>query len=591
MKNNIRTDVNIDKHQRFLDQQRKAKNKMNRISETPFLWLNENSRKFLSSGYLSESQSAESRIEAIAGRAEEILKIPGFADKFYYYMSEGFYSLASPVWSNFGKDCGLPVSCFGSHVDDDIGNILFSQSEVGMMSKLGGGTSGYFGKIRHRGAPIKNNGEASGAVHIMRLFESMVDVVSQGSVRRGRFSPYLPIEHPDIKEFLEIGTEGNPIQELTHGVTVTDAWMQSMIDGDEEKRIIWAKVLQSRGEMGYPYIFFTDNANNDAADIYQEKKERIHASNLCTEIMLPSNDTSSFVCVLSSMNLLYYDKWKHTDAVETLVYFLDAVITEFIEKLEIYRDSENKDDQQTFLFMERAYNFAKEHRALGLGVLGWHSLLQSKMMEFESQEAFNLNNEIFKVLKERSYEASKSLATTFGEPEMLKGYGRRNTTLNAIAPTTSSAFILGQVSQGIEPVWSNIYVKDIAKIKTTIKNPFLVKLLQEKGMDSKEVWRHIRDKDGSVQDLDFLSDKEKNVFKTYSEIDQMNIIYQAASRQHHIDQGQSLNIIVHPDMPIKEINKIHITAWKLGLKSLYYQHSMNAAQKFKQKKECSSCEA
>lgn len=556
-----------------------------------FEWLTENSRKFLGAGYLSPGVSPEQRIREVADRAEDILGMPGFSDKFYGYMSEGFYSLASPVWSNFGKERGLPISCFGSHISDDMGNILYTQSEVGMMSKLGGGTSGYFGKIRPRGADVKNNGQASGSVHIMQLFESMVDVVSQGSVRRGRFSPYLPIEHADIEEFLKIGTEGNSIQELTHGVTVTNKWMEEMIEGDSAKRALWAKVLQSRGEMGYPYIFFTDNANNGAPEVYKDKDHKIYASNLCTEIMLPSNDDWSFVCVLSSVNVLHYDKWKDTDAVETMVYFLDAVITEFLEKLERYRDSDSREDRQTFLFMERAYNFAKANRSLGLGVLGWHSLLQSRMLPFNSQEAFNLNSEIFKVIKEKSYKASEELAETFGEPEVLKGYGRRNATLNAVAPTTSSAFILGQVSQGIEPIWSNIYVKDIAKIKTTIKNPFLEELLEEKGMNTTEVWRSVRDMDGSVQHLEFLSENEKDTFKTYSEIDQMDIIYQAANRQNHIDQGQSVNIIVHPEMPVKEINKIHVTAWKLGLKSLYYQHSMNAAQKFKQKKDCASCEA
>lgn len=342
--------------------------------------------------------------------------------------------------------------------------------------------------------------------------------------------------------------------------------------------------------MGYPYIFFTDNANNKAADVYQDKKLPIYASNLCTEIMLPSNDKWSFVCVLSSINLYKYDEWKDTDAVETMIYFLDALITEFLEKLEVYRDSPDLEDRQTFLFMEKAYNFAKEHRALGMGVLGWHSLLQSKRLAFNSQEAYSLNTEIFKTIKQRSYRASEELAEIFGEPELLKGYGRRNTTLNAVAPTTSSAFILGQISQGIEPIWSNIYVKDIAKIKTTIKNRFLEELLQEKGHDTPEVWRDILKHDGSVQHLEFLTEEEKAVFMTYSEIDQMDIVYQAANRQEYIDQGQSVNIIVHPDMPTKEINKIHITAWQLGLKSLYYQHSMNAAQQFKQKKECVRCE-
>jgi len=570
---------------------RKAALQAEKLTRQPEIkWLTENSRKFLESGYLTDGATPEGRIREIAEHAEAILKIDGFADKFYGYMAEGYYSLASPVWSNFGKRRGLPISCFGSHIADDMGDILFTQSEVGMMSKLGGGTSGYFGKLRHRGAPVKNNGKSSGAVHIMQLFEKMVDVVSQGSVRRGRFAPYLPIDHPDVMEFLEIGSEGNPIQELTHGVTVSDKWMEEMRDGDVAKRTIWAKVLQSRSEVGYPYILFRDNVNNNAADVYKDKNLEIYASNLCTEIMLPSNENWSFVCCLSSINLLHYDKWKDTDAVETLTYFLDAVMEEFITKLEDFRDSDDRDDKLTFNFMEKAYTFAKENRALGLGALGWHSLLQSKMLPFDSQEAFNLNSEIFKAIKDKSYKASEELAKLYGEPEVLKGYGRRNTTLNAVAPTTSSAFILGQVSQGIEPIWSNSYVKDIAKIKTTIKNPFLVQLLEEKGQNTGEVWRSIRDYDGSVQHLEFLTEHERDVFKTYPEIDQMTVIYQAANRQNHIDQGQSINVMVHPDMPTKDLNNLYMTAWKLGIKSMYYQHSMNAAQKFKQKKECTSCE-
>jgi ribonucleoside-diphosphate reductase alpha chain len=581
----------LSEQDRLLQARKEAmQNAKSKMDLPEIKWLTENSRKFLESGYLTGDTTPEERILEIAQHAEKILGIDGYAEKFYKYMSEGFYSLASPVWSNFGKKRGLPISCFGSCIADDMGDILYTQSEVGMMSKLGGGTSGYFGKIRHRGAEVKNNGSSSGSVHIMQLFEKMVDIVSQGSVRRGRFAPYLPIDHQDIHEFLEIGTEGNPIQELTHGVTVGDQWMQEMIDGDVEKRTLWAKVLQRRGEIGYPYIFFRDHANNGTVDVYKDKKLEIHGSNLCTEIMLPSNEDWSFVCCLSSMNLLHYDKWKDTDAVETLTYFLDAVMEEFITKLEVYKNSTDRDDQLTFTFMEKAYNFAKENRALGLGALGWHSLLQSKMLPFDSEEAFKLNSEIFKTIKDKSYKASEELAKLFGEPAVLKGYGRRNTTLNAIAPTTSSAFILGQVSQGIEPIWSNSYVKDIAKIKTTIKNPFLVNLLEEKGQNTTEVWRSIRDFDGSVQHLDFLSENEKDVFKTYPEIDQNVIVYQAANRQNHIDQGQSINVMVHPDMPIKDVNNIYITAWKLGIKSMYYQHSMNAAQKFKQKKSCDSCE-
>jgi ribonucleoside-diphosphate reductase alpha chain len=591
MNQNILDTTKLTEHERLIQAANTARKEMlEKKKEPEMTWLTENSRKFLESGYLTGKTTPEERIREIADDAEGILKIKGFSDKFYKYMAAGYYSLASPVWSNFGKKRGLPISCFGSHVADDMGDILFSQSEVGMMSKLGGGTSGYFGKLRQRGADVKNNGSSSGSVHIMQLFEKMVDVVSQGSVRRGRFSPYLPVDHPDIKEFLEIGTEGNPIQELTHGVTVGDQWMQEMIDGDVEKRSIWAKILQRRGEIGYPYILFRDNANNGTVDVYKDKNHEIYASNLCTEIMLPSNEDWSFVCCLSSINLMHYDSWKDTDAVETLAYFLDAVMQEFITKLEVFKESPDRDDQFTFRFMEKAYNFAKDNRALGLGALGWHSLLQSKMLAFDSQEAYSLNTEIFKLIKEKSYKASEEMAVKYGEPAVLKGYGRRNTTLNAVAPTTSSAFILGQVSQGIEPIWSNIYVKDIAKIKTTIKNPILEQLLKDKGENTSDVWKSIRDNDGSVQHLSILSEEEKDVFKTYSEIDQNVIVYQAANRQNHIDQGQSINIMVHPDMPIKEVNAVYINAWKLGVKSMYYQHSMNAAQKFKQKKDCASCE-
>src|SRR5690606_30823889 len=307
--------------------------------------------------------------------------------------------------------------------------------------------------------------------HFMKLFESIIDVVSQGSTRRGRFSPYLPIDHPDIEEFLKIGTEGDPIQELTHGVTVTSAWMQSMIAGDSDKRATWAKVIQRRVEIGYPYVFFTDTVNNEAVDVYKDKGLRINHSNLCSEITLPNNSDWSFVCNLSSMNLLHYDDWKDTDAVEAMIYFLDAVMTEFLTKLERLRDSEKAEDRKAFEFMERAYNFAKANRALGLGALGWHSYLQSKMIPFESLDASKLNAWIFRFIQDRALKASKELAELYGEPEILKGCGRRNTTLTAVAPTTSSAFILGQVSQSIEPIWSNNYVKDVAKAKVTIRNP------------------------------------------------------------------------------------------------------------------------
>ena len=554
-------------------------------------WLNENSRMFLSRGYLTEGVTPEQRVRFVADKAEEILGIEGFSNKFYGYMEKGYYSMSSPIWSNFGIDKGLPISCFGSHLPDNMGGILYTQAEVGMMSKFGGGTSGYFGDLRPRGAAITNNGQSSGSVHFMKLFETIIDVVSQGSTRRGRFAPYLPIEHKDIDEFLKIGTEGDPIQELTHGVTVSNKWMNEMIEGDPEKRSLWAKLIQRRVEIGYPYIFFTDTVNNNTVDVYKDKKLPIRHSNLCSEIALPSNDEWSFVCNLSSMNILYYDEWKDTDAVETMVFFLDAVMTDFLTKLEALRDSEEKEDQLAFSFMERSYNFAKENRALGLGALGWHSYLQSKMIPFESMEATKLNAHIFKNIQTNAHAASKKLAEMYGEPAILKGYGRRNTTLTAIAPTTSSAFILGQVSQSIEPIWSNNYVKDVSKTKVTIRNPYLETILEEKGKNTRDVWNDIRDHDGSVQHLDFLSDHEKEVFKTFSEIDQYVILDQASTRQQFLDQSQSLNLMINPEMSAKEINKLYLFAWENNIKSLYYQHSTNAAQQFSKDKLCAVCEA
>lgn len=548
-----------------------------------FEWLNDNSRQFLSRGYLKPGQTAEDRIRVIAEQAEELLKVEGFADKFYEYMSKGWISLASPVWSNFGVNKGLPISCFGSFVSDDMGSILHTNGEVGMMSKYGGGCSGYFGELRPRGSAISENGFSSGSVHFMQLFETLVNVVSQGSVRRGHFSPYLPIEHEDIEEFLDIGTEGNPIQKLTHGVTVTDNWLREMENGDKDKRKIWAKVIQRRGEMGYPYIIFKDTVNNNTVDVYKDKGLTIHASNMCSEIALPSTPEWSFVCCLSSLNIAKYDEWKDTDLTETMIYFLDAVMEEFILKLEALRDG-NKDDQLAFRFMERAYNFAKANRALGLGVLGWHSYLQEHNIPFESPKALELNEVIFKNIRIKADQASKELAGLLGEPEVLEGYGRRNTTVLSIAPTTSSAFILGQVSQGIEPIWSNCYIKDVAKMKVVIKNPNLSQLLVERDKDTKEVWDSIRDHDGSVQHLDFLSDEEKAVYRTFAEIDQRIVIKQAADRQQYIDQAQSLNVMISPKTPVKEINALYLEAWKLGVKSLYYQHSMNASQELVREK-------
>lgn len=547
-------------------------------------WLTENSRKFLERGYLQDGHTPEQRIMDIAKNAERILSKEWFADKFYDYMSKWFYSLSSPIWANFWLERGLPISCFTSYLDDDMSNILYTHAEVGMMSKYGWGTAWYFWDLRPRWAGIRDNWKSSGAVHFMQLFDKWVDVVSQGSVRRWSFATYLPVEHPDIKEFLEIRTEWNPIQNLNFGVTVTDKWLKDMEKWDTEKRKIWARIIKARWETGMPYIFFTDNVNNWTVDTYKDKGLKIYSSNLCTEILLPTSKHWSFVCNLSSMNIAEYDEWKNTDAIETLTYFLDAVMTEFIEKIDSL-------SEQAQYFMKRAYDFAVANRALGIWVLWWHTYLQENMIAFDDPKALDINKEIFSLIRERAYSASEELAKEFGEPSVLKWYGRRNATLLAVAPTTSSAFILGQVSQSIEPIWSNCYVKDLAKSKVTIKNPTLKKLLAEKGQDNRDVWTSIRDNDGSVQHLDFLTPYEKRVFQTFSEINQYVIIDQASDRQKYIDQGQSLNLMIHPDTPTKEINSLYLDAWKQGIKTLYYQHSKSASQELRRKIQCTGCES
>ena len=524
--------------------------------------------------------TVEERVREIAKTAENILELEGFADKFYHYMSRGYYSLSSPVWSNFGTKKGLPISCNGVWIDDSVESILEKVAEVGMQTKMGAGTSAYLGELRARGSAITSGGKADGPVHYANMFETTVDVISQGNVRRGSMAVYLDIESPDIMEFLDIREVGSSIQNLSIGVCIGDDWMTSMIEGDTEKRTIWARILRKRKETGYPYLFFKDTVNNNKPQVLKDKEKSIWASNLCSEIALPSSDDESFVCNLASMNALMFDEWQHTDAVETMIYFLDAVMEEYIMKLE-----GNK-------FMQSSYNFAKRWRALGLGILGWHSYLQSKMIAFESFTAQMETVKIAKFIDDRSMAATKELAIEYGEPEGMLGYGQRNLTRTAIAPTTSSSFILGQVSPTIEPLASNYFTKDLAKGKFTYKNPFLAHLLEEKGQNTFEVWETILKGGGSVQHLEFLTQDEKDVFKTFSEITPLTVVQQAAVRQKYIDQAQSLNLMIHPEVSAKDVNALIIEGWKLGVKTFYYQRSANPAQELvRDIMSCAVCEA
>ena len=550
-----------------------------------YWWLNEESEQVLNRGYLLKGETVEGAIDRITEAACKRLFKPELKEDFKELIERGWMSLSSPIWANMGTKRGLPISCFNVHVPDSIEQIAHKVGEVIMQTKIGGGTSGYFGELRGRGAAITDNGKSSGSVSFMKLFDTTMDVVSQGGVRRGAFASYLDIDHPDIEEFLQIKSIGSPIQNLFTGVCIPDYWMQEMIDGDENKREVWAKVLESRQQKGLPYLFFTDNVNRNKPQIYKDLNLQINASNLCSEIALPSTEKESFVCCLASMNLELYDEWKDTNAVKLAIYFLDAVMSEFIAKTE---------DNH---FLQAAHNFAKRHRALGLGVMGWHSYLQSKGIPFEGIMSRSLTGIIFKQLEAQSKQASKELADIYGSaPIFLEGEQHkevfRNTTTMAIAPTTSSSAILGQVSPGIEPYSSNYFKAGLAKGNFIRKNKYLQELLKTKNQDTEEVWREIMLKGGSVQSLECLTQEEKEVFKTFKEISQYEIISQAALRQRYIDQSQSLNVNIPSEIPIKDVNKLFIEAWRQGVKTLYYQRSSSVAkEQLTNIISCTSCEA
>ena len=689
-----------------------------------FYWANDASLQFMYPDYLDQNETPQTRVRDIANNAETILCINGFADKFYNYMAKGYYSLSTPVLKNFGKENGSPISCFGIDIQDNTSDILRGVAEIGMMTKQGGGTAGYFGKLRPRGANISGGSKSNGSVSFMPLFQEVTNTISQTN-RRGFFAAYHDIDHDDFDEFMKARTEGDTLQTIALALCVSDDFMKRVENGDKEAQRRWVKVIKKRDESGFPYLYFTDTANKNKPQVYKDKNMMLRHSQMCVSrdalvttkdgefvisdlenkrvevwnglewsnveifktgknqklkkvkvfrslyndkgtlitgnileldcteyhkwynkigqefrtyelskgmLLLDSNlpngnkakyeiidildldglhDTYcftepkrnmgmfngiltgncneiyeytdehvSFVCALSSINLLHWDEIKNTDAIETLTYFMDAVYTEFINKAE------------NVPFMDKAVRFAKDHRSIGIGVLGWHSYLQRNNLPFACMEANFKTSEIFKAIDERTLKASKELAVIYGEPTILKGYGERFTTRTALAPTTSSSFILGQVSPSIEPLLSNCFLKDLSKGKFFWKNPFLEELLEKKGLNNDDIWDKIMKNDGSVQYLDELSEQEKEVFKTFTEISQKEIIIQASIRQKFIDQGQSLNLMLHPETTMKENNSLLFEAWRLGLKGLYYQRSANVAQKVSRDiTNCSSCEA
>jgi ribonucleoside-diphosphate reductase alpha chain len=564
---------------------------MDELDAQTLWWLNDESYQMLNRGYLLRGETVLNAIDRICAAAASYYvgtKYENDAfDKFKHNVVNGWQSFSSPIWANMGTGRGLPISCFNTHIPDTMAGIANKLSENIIMSKTGGGTSSYWGELRKRGTAITDNGKSAGPVPFMQMFDATINVVAQGGIRRGVHGVYLDIDHADIIEFLQIKDIGNPIQNLFTGVCVPDYWMQDMIDGDIAKRDIWAKVIESRAQKGLPYIFFTDTVNLNKPQIYKDRQLIINGSNVCSEIMLPSTEDESFVCCLASMNATLYDEWKDTDAVFWSVLFLDAVMSEFIIKTE------------NIQHMLQSNAFAKRHRALGLGIMGFHSYLQKNMIDIESFEATQINATIFKQLQQQAYAASIEIgnelgfAPIFGENDTTD-IPRRNTTLIAVAPNVSSASILGggDTSPSIEPYSSNYYKAGLAKGNFMRTNKYLKQLLVSLAQDTEDVWRSIMLNHGSVLHLDFLSDHEKQVFKTFKEISQMSLIKLAAQRQQYIDQSQSLNLMIPSALPVKDVNKLMIEAWQSGVKTLYYQRSTSVSKELMTNMvNCNSCEA
>lgn len=542
-------------------------------------WHNELSRLFMSRGYLKPGQTLSERIREMAEYSEKILQKPGFANKFEDYCRRGWFIESTPTWTNFSESStSSPISCFGAYIEDSVPSILSNVCEIGMQNKIGGGTSGYFGNVRPRGSSITGGGKSNGSVSMMEIYQTTSNVISQAN-RRGHFSATLPIEHGDFDEFIRSRRDGHVIQDLSFSVSISDSFINSVYEGDQDSLNRLRLVVESRFQTGFPYIFFHDNVNNNTVDVYKDNNMTIWHSNMCHEIALPNNTYESFVCNIMGMNLEYFDEWVSTDAVEVAIYFMDSMLTDFINK------SKNQ------FGLEKSVRFAERHRAMGLGASGYHTYLQSKGIAFESMEAKLMNARIFKHIHDSAYAASEKMAIEYGKPEILSSdkYKRRHTTLLAVAPNTSSAFIKSQQSQSIEPYVSNYFVKDVAKTRVSIKNRFLEPILEERGLNNTDIWDSILKSGGSIQHLNI--DKEiKDIFKTMSEISQAEIITQAAQRQKFIDQSQSLNLMIPAGSKPEDVTYLLLLAHQKGIKTLYYQLNVNAAQEFTNSlTECVSC--
>jgi len=555
---------------------------LKKIGEAPE-FLTEIGYKTLTGGYLLPDETPKGMWNRVARTAATILKKPKLEEKFFNMFWKGWVGLATPVASNMGTNRGLPISCYSISPQDSTDSIMNKGHELAMLTKNGGGVGVYMGELRPAGSKISTGGTSEGMIPFAKIYDSITVGISQGNVRRGAAAVYLPVDHGDIKSFLRMRRpEGDPNRQclnLHHAVCIPDSFMNKVAKGDEEAQELLREIYKTRLETGEPYIFYSDNVNSQNPEAYKKNNLTISTSNICSEITLYTDYNHTFVCCLSSLNLAKWHEWKDTDTVELSIYLLDAVLSEFIEKA------------QKLPALEAAVRSAVKGRALGLGVMGWHTLLQQEHVSIDSFRAKILNKAIFKHIHENATKASKKLAEELGEPEWCKGTGLRATHLIAVAPTASNSLITGNISAGIEPINANAYVKKTAKGTFIEFNPLLKAYLQKLNQDTEETWNKIVKDEGSVRSLDFLTAEDKAVFKTAFEIDQLTLINLAADRQPYICQGQSLNLFFSKDVDPQYFHEVHWSAWQQKIKTLYYVRSSSVLRAdLSSRGECVACE-
>ena len=527
-------------------------------------WMDEISLSTISKGYLLPNETVKQAYRRVANASAERLKRPDLANKFFRYIWNGWIGLASPVISNMGTDRGLPISCYGIDTPDSIRGIGLTNAELMRLTSKGGGVGISVSRIRPRGDGITGNGKSEGVVPWCKIYDSSIIATNQGNVRRGAASVNLDIEHPDIDEFLEIrrpkGDVNRQCLNLHQCVVVGDSFMRKLEARDSEAMNRWAKILKARMETGEPYLMFKDNVNKNNPIAYRMNNLDVTMTNICSEITLFTDEWHSFICCLSSLNLAKWEEYKDTDCIKTAIWFLDGVMQEFIDK------SNGKDS------LVRTHNHAKKGRALGLGVMGWHTFLQQKNLPFNSIASTVHTRNIFNKLRMDAETASMELAAEYGEPIWCRGTGMRNTHLLAVAPTVSNSVICGGISAGIEPLPANVYTFNGAKGTFIRKNKSLEAVLEAKGENKEKWWKQMLQDNGSVLGLpdNILNTEEKDVFLTFPEINQLELVKQAAERQKYIDQTQSLNLSFDPNDSPKWINQVHMEGWKLGVKTFYY---------------------